>query len=59
MNWVRVPFGLMNAPANFQRVMENCLKGILDDFCVPYLDDILIYTPSVNMSIIYVKCYRD
>ena len=36
----RLPFGISSAPGNFQRVMENLLRGIPK--VVVYLDDILI-----------------
>lgn len=39
-----MPFGLTNAPATFQNYMHLALRGLLDDFCVAYLDDILIFS---------------
>ena len=36
----RMPFGISNAPAIFQRIMDQVLAGIPN--CVAYLDDILI-----------------
>jgi len=37
-----MPFGLCNAPATFQRLMGRVLKGLVNDKCMVYLDDILV-----------------
>lgn len=39
-----LPFGLTNAPATFQSYIHQALRGLLDDFCIAYLDDILIFS---------------
>ena len=43
---LRMPFGLTNAPATFQHLMENCLGDLHLNWCIIYLDDIIIYSKT-------------
>jgi len=38
--------GLTNAPATFQAYINKALQGLVDDFCIVYLDDILIFSKT-------------
>jgi hypothetical protein len=41
-----VPMGLTNAPATFQAYINKALRGLVDDFCIVYLDDILVFSKT-------------
>ena len=43
--FLRMPFGVRNAPAVLQELMQKLLKGC-QDFCSPYMDDLIIYSSS-------------
>lgn len=41
-----LPFGVVNGPASFQRLMEVVLQGLIGKICYVYLDDIVCYSSS-------------
>lgn len=50
-----LPFGLTNAPATFQKTMNSILKDILWKSAISYIDDIIIFSNSLEQHIIHLK----
>ena len=47
---VRMPFGLTNVPATFQRLMESCLGELHLQYCIIYLDDIIVFSKDTRRA---------
>ena len=48
--FVVMPFGLCNAPATFERLMERVLIGLPWQTCLIYLDDVLVHAPTFEQA---------
>uniref|UniRef100_A0AAV2MGF7 ribonuclease H n=1 Tax=Knipowitschia caucasica TaxID=637954 RepID=A0AAV2MGF7_KNICA len=46
-----IPFGLCNAPATFERLMERVLADIPRSHCVVYLDDLLVHASDFSKAL--------
>lgn len=51
--WLVMPFGIKNAPAIFQRKMDNCFKGC-ESFLAVYIDDILVFSKNEQEHAIHL-----
>ena len=55
----RLPFGLCNAPANFCAVMSNVFRGILYDYVLCYLDDVIVMSPNFDVHKTHLRSVFD
>ena len=55
----RMPFGLCNAPATFQRLMQNCLSELNLTYCLIYLDDVIVYSKTLEEHLLRMRVVFD
>lgn len=53
--FLRMPFGLCNAPPVFQRAISTALKPFVDDFVLIYIDDVVIYSETPEQGLEHLK----
>jgi hypothetical protein len=61
--YAKIPFGLMNAGATFQRAMDIAFIGEKEKFVVIYLDDITVFSRSDkehyhHLKKVFLKCRK-
>ena len=54
-----IPFRLCNVPATFMRVMNGLFRPFIDNFVLVYLDDILVYSRTLDEHVCHVKKVLD
>ena len=51
-----MPFGLTNAPATFMTLMNSIFSDIIGKYVIIYLDDILIYSETMEKHVEHLEC---
>ncbi|GBG88723.1 hypothetical protein CBR_g48253 [Chara braunii] len=57
--WVVMPFGLTNAPTTFQAAMTTEFRDLLDRTVRIYLDDILVYSRTLDELLVHLCAVLD
>ena len=50
-----MPYGLVNSGASFQRLIGHILRGLEYRLALIYIDDIIIFSASVDEHVIHLK----
>lgn len=51
----RMPFGLCNAPATFQRLMQAVMSDLVFQIVLVYLDDLLVYSSTFHTHLVRLE----
>lgn len=53
--WKVMPMGLCNAPATYQRVMDCLLRGLKWQYCLIYIDDLIVYSQTSERHLEHLR----
>ena len=53
--FLRMPYGLCNAPATFQHLMQNCLGELNLTYALIYLDDVIVYSKTEEEHLVHLR----
>lgn len=53
--FTRMPFGVAGGPATFQTLMDRVLQGINHHFAMAFLDDVLVYSETLENHVEHVR----
>ena len=54
--WNVMPFGLKNAPSEFQKIMNDIFTPYMH-FIIVYIDDILIFSSTLDQHVKHLRCF--
>ena len=57
--FLRMPYGLCNAPATFQHLMQNCLRELNLQFTLIYLDNVIVYSRTQEDHLTHLQAVLD
>ena len=53
--FLRMPYGLCNAPATFQHLIQNCLGELNLMYALIYLDDVIVYSKTEEEHLVHLR----
>ena len=53
--FLRMPYGLCNAPVTLQRLMQNCLGELNFTYTLIYLDDVIVYSKTEEEHLVRLR----
>ena len=56
--WNVMPFGLKNAPSEFQNIMNDIFNPYIH-FTIVYIDDVLVYSESIDQHLKHLKIFEE